>query len=274
MATRAPESVLGENSRGLLLAGAAFPASLPRGAFPPIPRSARDERRRRRLPDSRAVGATRIPARSSSAIAGLPQHGRRALDGPLARREEASGRWHRCLGGRAERGGGGTHSGVLACHGLGTRKGGGRGLSQVPCGATYRAGTLTYLHAAQEHMPRMLGEGETEQGKEEQRDAKRTIRERKGRVSQRIPPPPSNEPTKQTDKRTDRQTPNENKALGRTRDGGGGGGAGGLREPAPRSPTRKPSPSPEPRVRGRGRREGASENNLAERGRRKALNND
>lgn len=87
MATRAPESVLGENSRGLLLAGAAFPASLPRGAFPPIPRSARDERRRRRrLPDSRAVGATRIPARSSSAIAGLPQHGRRALDGPLARR--------------------------------------------------------------------------------------------------------------------------------------------------------------------------------------------
>lgn len=191
MATRAPESVLGENSRGLLLAGAAFPASLPRGAFPPIPRSARDERRRRRrLPDSRAVGATRIPARSSSAIAGLPQHGRRALDGPLARRAGASGGRHRCLGGRAERGGGGgTHSGVLACHGLGTRKGGGRGLSQVPCGATYRAGTLTYLHAAQEHMPRMLGEGETEQGKEEQRDAKRTIRERKGRVSQRPPSP-------------------------------------------------------------------------------------
>lgn len=247
------------------------------GAFPPIPRSARDERRRRRrrLPDSRALGTTRIPARSSRAIAGLPQHGRRALDGPLARRggsirgaapvprreSGARRRRHAFRGprvpwfGHEEGGRARAESSAMRSH-IPRRN------THIP---TCRAGT----HAAN---ARRRGNGTRKRGTEgREKDDKRTEGTRE---PAHPPPPPSNEPTKQTNKRTSRQTPNENKALGRTRDGGGGGGAGGLREPAPRSPTRKPSPRPEPRVRGRGRREGASENNLAERGRRKALNND
>lgn len=252
MATRAPESVLGENSRGLLLAGAAFPASLPRGAFPPIPRSARDERRRRRLrSDTDSCAVLKCHRGASSARPPRPRRPARSPGGsiwevaPELRRESGARRRRRHAfrgprvpwfgheeGGRAR-----AESSAMRSH-IPRRN------THIP---TCRAGT----HAAN---ARRRGNGTRKRGTEgREKDDKRTEETR-----ERAPPAlpqVTNQQNKQTNEPTGKP-PTENKALGRTRDGGGGG-AGGLREPAPRSPTRKPSPSPEPRVRGRGRREGA-----------------